>query len=264
VKGKLEPTLARISLLLNVSGHVELGKIVTAAPRMLHQSISSLDGKFDLLATLLKSSEKASTILRNNPSLLQWSLNAFKDRLDQYSNSDTDLLSRLQPSSSGRTKLITDAVPKSKYNDAVIISADPSFNSIEHICPDLTVAAEEAGVSISQIKSAIKDSACVQGKFFSYVDILPPRGQELTVNPGAVPISIVVTSQIYPNDNVNYVRGESRSGGVCLTVIDDGQEDYESITEDFRSAAASCFALIPNPHPASSKNILTIFPLLNA
>lgn len=264
IKGKIEPMLDRISLLLDVSGNVELGEIVMTAPRMLHQSISSLDGKFDLLALLLKSGEKASTILLNNPSLLQWSLKAFKERVDRYSNSDTDLLSSLQPFSNGRTKLVTHSDPKYKYNDAVIISTDSSFDAIDHICPDLSAAAKETGLSKSVIKSAIRDSACVQGIFFSSIDNLLSPGQELTVDPGAVPISIAVTSQIYPNDNKNYVRGQSRSGGVCLKVIDEGQDDYESIVEDFSNAAASSFALITNPYPASSNNILTIFPLLNA
>lgn len=254
--------LSLISDLLGIESTVEIGQLVMTAPRMLHQSIPSLNGKYDLLAELLQSEEKAAMILRKNPSLLQWNLNAFKNRLGQYTESD--LISSLEPSKSGRQKLISQPQSALKWDDAVIASTESNFESINGIYPDISVAAKKMGVSKSVLTEAVKNSECIDGCFFSKIRTQVPKNQlveELSANHKT--ISIIVQGSVFPSDSMNSPRGQSKTGGVCLKILNNGDEDFAIIEKEFKASAASCFAIIPNPFP-SKTDILVIFPLTNA
>eukprot|EP00804_Cyclotella_cryptica_P011497 CCRYP_017072-RB/>CCRYP_017072-RB protein AED:0.33 eAED:0.33 QI:172/1/1/1/0.5/0.57/7/818/1145 len=264
--GKIEPTLSSLSELLEIDNPHDLGQILMAAPRLLHHSIASLDDKFSLLTKSLQSKEKAIIALRNNPSLLTWTLIVLRERIDLSLEMGNDLFTSLQPSKRGRRKMMQQSPPEANYEDAVIVSFESSsLESISMICPTVSVAAKEAGLSKSAVIEAIQAGQCVDGKFFSYLKDISEPGTALkhvSHDDHKVSISLFVSGSVYPGDRLDVARGQSRTGGICLKVINDGTIDnYESIVDDVLAAASSCFGiLVPN---STGNVILAVFPLIN-
>ncbi|KAL3798166.1 hypothetical protein HJC23_005727 [Cyclotella cryptica] len=234
---KIEPTLSSLSELLEIDNPHDLGQILMAAPRLLHHSIASLDDKFIL-----------------------------RERIDLSLEMGNDLFTSLQPSKRGRRKMMQQSPPEANYEDAVIVSFESSsLESISMICPTVSVAAKEAGLSKSAVIEAIQAGQCVDGKFFSYLKDISEPGTALkhvSYDDHEVSISLFVSGSVYPGDRLDVARGQSRTGGICLKVINDGTIDnYESIVDDVLAAASSCFGiLVPN---STGNVILAVFPLIN-
>jgi hypothetical protein len=263
-KGKIEPTLSRLSEILKIDKAEDLGKVFVAAPRVLHHSIASLNEKFSMLTVALKSQEKAVAILRNNPSLMTWTVSLLKQRIRGYS--DTDLFAKLQLSKKGRPKMIKDSTMNADYEDTVVIAADPSFESISLISPTMKIAAAKMGLSRTAVANAIQHAGSVEGNFFSCLKDLPINKDVKKQAPSdsqTVSMCVFVSGGVYPGDRSDVARGASRTGGVCMKVVnnDEMTENHDSTTESFRAAATRCFGVLV---PHAGKDVLAVFPLINA
>lgn len=266
LKGKIEPTLRHLSEILDIVSPHDLGTLLMAAPRIILHSIASHAGKFALLENVLGTKNKAIEIVRNNPSLMTWSLNALKERIEQTLDSNTDIFTSLQPSAKGRRRLIPQSPSTAHYNKAVVISTDSTFQSISSIYPTITAAAKETKTAKSDIKNAVESGKCVDATFFSYLTQLPESNKaskDQSEDDDKVTLSIFVSGSVHPGDRIDIPRGSSRTGGVCLKVAEaDLHRDFGDVVNDFHAAATACFGVVLNP--VAGDAILLVFPLLNA
>ena len=278
-KGKIEPTLRFLSTTLMLREPRELGDVVLAAPRVLHQGLeTSIAKKIDMLAmnTAERSKIVAAAIIRNNPSLLSTSNAVLESRIEGCLRRAQDLTSSLLPSTKGRRTFIQRSSTKTILDGYPIVSST-SFNSLDSVSAlyaNPASAAKDLGISESTIREACKTGNPIDGAYLGSLDEFKwtlsresPMDRNIKRRPiKTIPISIFCSGGVHPSDSANVARGQRRTGGIAMQVFTDGScHDKPQFLRNFASAARSCLGIritIENDDDDGS-GLLAVFPLVN-
>eukprot|EP00571_Detonula_confervacea_P007920 CAMPEP_0172332500 /NCGR_PEP_ID=MMETSP1058-20130122/62469_1 /TAXON_ID=83371 /ORGANISM="Detonula confervacea, Strain CCMP 353" /LENGTH=1128 /DNA_ID=CAMNT_0013049791 /DNA_START=143 /DNA_END=3526 /DNA_ORIENTATION=+ len=268
-KSKIEPTLKFLSSVLMLSEPV-LGQMVLKTPRVLRQGLeTSLAKKIEMLTNNSDSKEAAIAIVCENPALLVASNAVLEDRIERCPE-DVDIATWLLPSKKGRRKSFQQSKTELS-GDPIIVASDASFGSLTKIFPSITCAAHELDISESAIREACRNVVSIDGNYlYSLTDsplALPkdPQKAKMPHHTKTIPISIFCSGGIYPSDNADVARGQSRTGGLAIQVFTDGSIlDKSQFLQEFSAAANSCLGIhVPRNNDQDESILIAVFPLMS-
>ena len=270
-KSKIEPTLIYLSNTLMLKEPRELGELILKAPRILRQGIeTSLARKIDMLANSKgqKSKEMATSIVRNNPSLLTNSNTILEDRIKRCPI-NMSLSEWLLPSTRGRPKVIQKSSTADIKAEPILASpsADTTLDtSLTKIYGNIASAANDLGITKSAVCKACENKVPIVDGTYLYLlkdlQLTSSNAIQTHKQPESktIPVSIFCAGGMYPSERDDVARGQSRTGGLSIQVFtDESIHDKAHFLHEFSIAAKSCFG-ITVPTDKDDSKLIAIFP----
>lgn len=253
---------------------VDLGYMILKSPRVLTQSIDSVQTKIQMIEDALANEEEtnnqsfthyqtqARMIIRNNPNLLVITNKVLKDRLHKLTTKQKNkrpLHIALLPKTNGRKREFVLVKDKKKQKNITEKNV-PAPQSQDDEATDLLVPCafivSPADRILKPLSKTVKDKILNSSLVIPYSSPWTPLSSSSSNNKekSVVPLSVYVSGNVYPTDNSKEARGQRRSGGVSLYFP---QIHYSpssgNIQSWFSNAAESSFGiLVPSPLTTST------------
>ncbi|EJK57996.1 hypothetical protein THAOC_21915 [Thalassiosira oceanica] len=255
---------------LNIDGLFCIAVGLTQSPCVLQrQSLQTVAYKIDLLAERLGDRPGATSILRDNPSLLVVAKSVFNCRVENCPV-DEALSVRLRPSRRGTRDLRPAISAEDLEERPVLLSQHPDqlstilklYRSIKHASLDL-------GITESKATQALRKKMPVKGGYLMNVDGRPLNPlQNISANQESqVSISFFCSANVFPEDRSYTAVGAARSGGLAIQVRIEPPVSSNSLRylSKILTLANSIIGIrLTNASKGNERNIVAVYPITRA
>jgi len=269
-KNKIEPMLSYIiNEFDEIDNPRQLGDLILHTPHILRQSLQTVAYKIDLLAERLGDRPGATSILRDNPSLLVVAKSVFNCRVENCPV-DEALSVRLRPSRRG-TRDLRPAISAEDLEERPVLLSQHSdqlstilklYRSIKHASLDL-------GITESKATQALRKKMPVKGGYLVNVDGRPLNPlQNISANQESqVSISFFCSANVFPEDRSYTAVGAARSGGLAIQVRIEPPVSSNSLRylSKILTLANSIIGIrLTNASKGNERNIVAVYPITRA
>ena len=222
--------------------------------------------KVDLLAERLGDRRDATSILRENPSLMVIAKSVFNDRVESCPDGE-DLSVRLRPSGRGTREFRPAVSAEDSEERPVLLSQHPDqLSAISKIYRDIRNAALDLGITESRAKQALRKKMPVKGGYLLNVDGRPSNPHQNS-SANRVMISFFCSANVFPEDRSYTAVGAIRSGGLAIQVRIEPPVSSNSLRylSKILTLANSIIGIrLTNATKGNERNIVAVYPITRA